>query len=311
MTAALIGIDWGTTHRRACLLDQDGKAIAHRHDDQGMLACAGRFRTSLETWLHDWMQESPRAPIIMSGMVGAASGWQEAPYLDTRIPLTELPLHLMDVHDAPPGRRCAIVPGYRLQGTGGRVDVMRGEETQLLGALALGHGDGWYVLPGTHSKWVHLDNGMVSELCTYMTGELFALLTQHGTLAAMTAEGSSEESVRAFEQGMGAAGNATLSHTLFACRAKVVTGGMPASQARSYLSGLLIGTEWSDAVRRSTHRLRRIHLISSPGLADRYRLAAQRQGCELMLIDPAAAQQAAMRGLATGLLPSSLQESPA
>jgi 2-dehydro-3-deoxygalactonokinase len=120
----------------------------------------------------------------MSGMVGSASGWQEVDYLDASVPLEQLPQHLAAVTDPAWAGRCHIVPGYVYR-NGAAADVMRGEETQLLGAVALGHRDGWLVLPGTHSKWVLLRDGVIQSFATYMTGELFAMLSKGGTLSAM------------------------------------------------------------------------------------------------------------------------------
>jgi len=106
------------------------------------------------------------------------------PYVDCGVALDALPAHLYPLQDATAAARCAIVPGYCMRDQWGQPDVMRGEETQLLGALAMGHHSGWFVLPGTHSKWVELASGRILQLRTYMTGELFTLLGQHGTLAA-------------------------------------------------------------------------------------------------------------------------------
>ena len=295
MARGLIGIDWGTTHRRAYLLGAQGQLVAEYHDEQGMLASKGRFAENFATVLARWPHGTP---VLMSGMVGAASGWQEVPYQDTATPLTALGQRLAPLHAAPVGRACAIVPGYCWRGDAGEVDVMRGEETQLLGALALGHGDGWYVLPGTHSKWVRVEKGSVSVLRTYMTGELFGLLGQHGTLSGMVGAG---ESAQAFREGLQAAAGGALSHTLFGCRARVVTGDMPAAQARSYLSGLLIGAEWCDAVQR-TPGLRQVTLIAADHLAEGYKTAALHHGCALSVLDPRAVYLAALWSLREGLL---------
>ena len=295
MARGLIGIDWGTTHRRAYLLGMQGQLVAEYSDDQGLLASQGRFAQSLATVLARWPHG---LPVLMSGMVGAASGWQEAPYLDAATPLTTLTQRLMPLRAAPAGRACAIVPGYRWRGPEGEVDVMRGEETQLLGALALGHGDGWYVLPGTHSKWVKVEQGAVSVLRTYMTGELFGLLGQHGTLAGMVDATATHPP--AFRDGLNAAAKGVLSQTLFGCRARVVTGDMPAAHARSYLSGLLIGAEWSDAVQR-TPGLQQVRLIAAEHLAEGYKTAALHHGCALSVLDPREVYLAALWALREGL----------
>jgi hypothetical protein len=126
-----------------------------------MLAARPHFGRSLAA-LVGRMGVPGDVPVVASGMVGSAQGWREVPYLDVTVPLEDLPRHLARVDEA--GRSCLIVPGYAQRaapGSGGHVDVMRGEETQLLGALALGHRDGWMVLPGTHSKWVLLQDGVI------------------------------------------------------------------------------------------------------------------------------------------------------
>lgn len=291
--SAWLGIDWGTSNRRSWWIGADGSVLAERSDDQGLLACQGRFAEALEALLLQGPAPAAGMPVLMSGMVGSASGWQEVPYLDSSVPLDELSHHLADVAGA--SRRCLIVPGVRHVGADGGVDVMRGEETQLLGALALGHGDGWYVLPGTHSKWVRLASRRVAELATFMTGELFAMLTQTGTLAGITREG--EANPAALRSGLLAAGGSALSNALFGCRAAVVSGRMPARDAREYLSGVLIGAEWHDIKRREGALPGRVRLIGSPELARRYADAASAFGCSVEIIDPRAVHLAAFRRL--------------
>lgn len=283
----LIGIDWGTTHRRAWWLDADGTLRDERSDDQGLLAVGGRHAEAFDALLSGWPAD---APVVMSGMVGAASGWQEVPYLDATTPLHALGRHLVPLREAPAGRRVMIVPGLRWRGAQGEVDVMRGEETQLLGALALQAGDGWFVLPGTHSKWVLVQDGVALRWRTHMTGELHALLGAHGTLAGFAGQ---EDAPDAFAAGLRAAASGALTHTLFTCRARVVTGEMPAAHARAYLSGVLIGTEWLDMPARP----RRVGLIASPALAGPYEAAARSLGIETVRHPPREVHLAALRHL--------------
>ncbi|MES2990282.1 MAG: 2-dehydro-3-deoxygalactonokinase [Pseudomonadota bacterium] len=295
---ALIGIDWGTTNRRGYLIDAEGRCLAEHEDGDGMLAARGRFGAALQAMRAALGVAEAPLPAILSGMVGSASGWIEAPYLDLAVALTHLRAHLVAVPGAP---EVAIVPGYCQRGPAA-VDVMRGEETQLLGALALGddpnHGDGWCVLPGTHSKWVRVQGGAIQEFATFMTGELFALLSQHGTLAAAsTADAPAEP--QAFDAGLRAAmDGAVLSNALFGCRARVVSGAMPAAHARSYLSGLLIGAEWQEVRRRHAGRLpARITLIGSAALAGHYMTAGAAFGVEVVRLDPRAVYLAALAAL--------------
>ena len=290
MTIPFIGIDWGTTNRRAYLLGPDGWLLKSYSDDQGLLAAQGRFPEALRQVLDAWSVGQAR--VLLSGMVGSRSGWREAPYLDTSIPVTELPRHLVRVDGAPDGLDCRIVPGYKAQDAGGP-DVMRGEEAQILGALELGAGDGWFVLPGTHSKWVRVESGLIRHLRTYMTGELFATLSRQGTLAGLMSETADAPS--AFAAGVDAAGGGALSHTLFGCRARVVTDAMPASEARSYLSGLLIGAEWHDIRALGAEAIRRVSIIGSRFLAGEYARVGAALGIECTAWEPDPVYLAALR----------------
>lgn len=270
----VVGVDWGTTHRRAYTLNADGECVHEHTDSEGALACKGRFPSALADLLQQ-IQASPEL-VVMSGMIGSGFGWQEVPYATDSVALDSLSQHLVDVKDAPIGTRCVIVPGYCVRNPWGQPDVMRGEETQLLGALTLGHHSGWFVLPGTHSKWVELKAGRILQLRTYMTGELFGLLTRNGTVAAAAGSAAPVWDAGAFSDGVLAARHGALSHQLFGCRARVVCGDMPASSAHAYLSGLLIGSELHDVLRHTPEAksASRFKLLGSPELATHYQGAA-------------------------------------
>jgi 2-dehydro-3-deoxygalactonokinase len=316
----LVGVDWGTTHRRAYGLDASGRCVAEWADDQGALACKGRFPAALQALLNS-LDAKPRA-VILSGMVGSALGWQVVPYVDGGVALPELAQHLLALDEgaltvgaaaesatgpaAIPIPSVAIVPGYCVRSTSGQPDVMRGEETQLLGAHCLGHSDGWFVLPGTHSKWVELRAGRVAQLRTYMTGELFDLLGRHGTLAAAAGSAEAPWDEAAFAQGVQVAqSGGALSHQLFGCRARVVSGDMAAPSSRAYLSGLLIGTELRDVLRdpaggaTAAGQAATFQLIGSPALATLYQSAAAILGMQFEVLDARAAFIAATHFLAS------------
>ena len=282
----LVGVDWGTTHRRAYALAGNGSCVASCADGDGALAARGRHAESLAGLLLT-LQAQPRS-VVLSGMVGSALGWVPVPYLDASVPLLELPRHLQRV-PVPGSAVAQIVPGYCVRSAAGQPDVMRGEETQLLGAVVQGCHTGWFVLPGTHSKWVELQGGHIVSLRTYMTGELFDLLGREGTLAAAGA-GEGTWSEEAFAEGVAASASGALSHLLFGCRARVVCGDMPATAARSYLSGLLIGHEMH-AVLRPALSARRgaapesFRLIGTPALAEKYAACARLLGLELEVLD--------------------------
>jgi 2-dehydro-3-deoxygalactonokinase len=264
------------------------------------------------------MQARPRT-VILSGMVGSALGWQVVPYVDGNVMLPELAKQLAPVVDAsqpglapttgPETKRPAsvsIVPGYCVRNALGQPDVMRGEETQLLGAHCLGHSDGWFVLPGTHSKWVELRAGKVLQLRTYMTGELFDLMGRHGTLAAAAGSAEAPWDEAAFSQGvLTAQSGAALSHQLFGCRARVVSGDMAATSSRAYLSGLLIGTELQDVLREPANKATgagqggTFKLIGSPALASLYQAAVAILGLQFEVLDARAAFIAATHYLSS------------
>jgi 2-dehydro-3-deoxygalactonokinase len=295
-TAPLLGIDWGTSNRRAYVLDPQNKVVRQHEDGNGILGVAGNFEASLKDLLH--LLDLERADVVMSGMVGSRNGWHEAPYLSTDQPLSGLADELKEIPTAIPGVRCRIVPGYRYVDAHGTPDVMRGEETQVFGALQSGAPGGWFLLPGTHSKWVRVEGGKVIEIVTFMTGELFALLSQHGTLAKIMKEQQSVPS--AFEAGLAASRHGEFTHMAFCCRALVVTDMMPPEHAASYLSGLLIGTEVHDILQRTGDQMRSpIQIIGSASLAARYVNALEILGLSARLWQPDEIYIAALRGLAT------------
>lgn len=279
----LLGIDWGTSNRRAYLLDAQGKLVRQHNDESGILSVAGNFEASLRDLLQALGLE--HADVVMSGMVGSRNGWQQVPYLSVEQPLSRLPDALVDIPTALPGVRCRIAPGYSYIDPHGIPDVMRGEEAQIFGALQQGAPDGWFLLPGTHSKWVRVLHEKITEIVTFMTGELYALLSQHGTLAKIMQEQQSVPA--AFEAGLRAARHGEFTHMAFCCRALVVTDMMPAEHSSSYLSGLLIGAELHDILRRSDEAMGSpVHIIGSPSLAARYLHALESVGMAARVWQP-------------------------
>jgi 2-dehydro-3-deoxygalactonokinase len=293
-TTPLLGIDWGTSNRRAYLLDARGNLVRQHNDDAGILHVDGDFESSLKALLETL--ELRNADVIMSGMVGSRNGWREAPYLSVAQPISSLHDALMELQTSLPGIRCRVVPGYRYLDAQGLPDVIRGEETQVLGALQLSAADGWCLLPGTHSKWVRIEGGRILEFLTFMTGELYALLSQHGTLSKVMT--SAQQVPSAFEAGLHAARHGEFTHTAFCCRALVVTDMMPAAHTASYLSGLLIGTELHDILQRTGGRTDTpVQVIGSPALAARYLSALEMLGVSSRAWQPDEVYVSALRAL--------------
>ncbi|UGQ49152.1 2-dehydro-3-deoxygalactonokinase [Massilia endophytica] len=289
---SLLGVDWGTTNRRAYLLDGQGACVRQLEDERGMLAERGRFAWSLAA-LRSAIGAGADLPVVLSGMVGSAQGWQEVPYLADSVSLDELPHHLVPVREM---AGCFIVPGYARRGAVS--DVMRGEETQMLGARALGHGDGWFLLPGTHSKWVRVQDGRMVHWSTYMTGELYAMLARDGTLSALLQNADPEDDAD-FDAGLALAEKGLpLSHALFTVRAAVVSGAMEARRGRGQVSGLLIGAEFA-AARAMNGAPKSVAIIASSGLAPRYLRAAAHFGIAASTLDPHKTYCAAMARFAT------------
>lgn len=290
----LLGIDWGTSNRRAYVLDGHGQLLQRFEDGCGILGVADGFEASLVSLLRQLKIQPDR--ILMSGMVGSRHGWKEVPYLPTDFPLAKLGMALEDIDGVPNGIRCSIVPGYRFVDGNGTPDVMRGEEAQIFGAFELGATDGWFVLPGTHSKWVLVEQGSVRRIVTFMTGELFALLSEHGTLAKLMA--ARHDAPTAYEAGVKAASHGGFTHTAFSCRALVVTDMMPETHASSYLSGLLIGSEIHDILRQADrHAISPIEVIGSRQLVSRYRHAFELLGLTARIWEPDDVYIAALHAL--------------
>ena len=238
-----LALDWGTTNLRAWRLGPDGAVEQAAEFALGVsrLApgeAAARFETEVRPALGG-EGGGEGLPALACGMIGSNLGWVPAPYIDCPASLESLAAGLAQ---AAPGVR--IVPGLRCEGLAGP-DVMRGEETQILGWLAVDarHRVGRRLLvhPGTHAKWVTIDDGVLTRFNTSMTGELYSLLGAQSVLRF--AEGQADDD-QAFDAGAAAAGDGgALAARLFGLRGRVINDRLPAGSAASWLSGLLIGAE--------------------------------------------------------------------
>jgi 2-dehydro-3-deoxygalactonokinase len=230
-----IAVDWGTTNRRAYRIDPSGACVDEFEDGRGALSvpkgefpqAAGEIRTRLGD-----------LPLLLAGMAGSNRGWVDAPYVPCPSGIDDLVRNLVWAGD-----REAIIPGLSYTGEG-RADVMRGEEVQLLGAVADGSipADALVCHPGTHNKWVTVEDGRIARFRTVMTGELFNLLKQHSIISDLL---QGEVAVDdAFRQGAGhGLDENDLPSELFAIRARWLLGKAQPEACASYASGLLIGTD--------------------------------------------------------------------
>ena len=230
-----IAVDWGTTNRRAYLIDSSGKQVDEFEDHKGVLSVGdGGFPAAIA----EIRQRLRDLPLLLAGMIGSNRGWKEAPYVPCPAGLDELTKALVWA-----GKREAIVAGVSYLGNG-RADVMRGEEVQLLGAVAAGLVDPMALVshPGTHNKWATLRHGQIREFRTVMTGELFSLLKDHSILSDLL-QGTVEANDAFKEAVRSAMNDSALSANLFGVRAGVLLGESKKADAASYASGLLIGAD--------------------------------------------------------------------
>jgi 2-dehydro-3-deoxygalactonokinase len=232
----MIAIDWGTSSLRAFRLD--GDRIADRMSSASgiMQVRDGAFEATLRDAVGAWL-DAGDTRILMSGMIGSRQGWAEAAYLPCPASAEALAAALTRVPLA--GCDLRIVPGLSSLDASGTPEVMRGEETQIIGAGATGV----VCLPGTHSKWVRVSgNGAIEGFETVMSGEIFAALRKETILGRMMPEAPHDPD--AFLLGVQRAGDpGHLLHHLFGTRALGLFGRLAPEASASYLSGLLIGHE--------------------------------------------------------------------
>ena len=327
MQAQLIALDWGTTSLRAYKLAAGGVVLEQRALSSGIMQlpktprvihggeCADGFELAFEEACGDWLDAQPDLPVIACGMVGSAQGWREAAYCETPANVANLGNSLQTL-DSLRGTRVHIVPGVIQRSR--LPNVMRGEETQVLGVLqnlpAEAGGDLLIGLPGSHSKWVEVIDGCITHFDTFMTGEVFAVLSEHSILGRTQQQGAAFDGL-AFDRGvqvaLSADGELGVLSTLFSARTLGLTGELAPTAQADYLSGLMIGHELAALAavqrrRRHSVHLPAIILIGNAQLCARYGRALDACGFARVTL----AEQATERGLwqlalAAGLLDSS------
>lgn len=291
--SAFIAGDWGTSNLRLALCDEDGQPLEVRKGP-GAAESRGKFAETLDGLSADWRATHGALPTMLCGMVGSAFGWKEAPYLGCPAETLELADQLVA-----PRANVYIVPGMKCTNPLGAPDVMRGEETQLLGAVTgalaplIDAGKRLVCMPGTHTKWVSMHNGSVQEFLTVPTGELFALLCEHSVIVR---EPSTPVVHRAadFERGLAeAARHAEIPvlHKAFQARTLRLDRQLSPEGAASWMSGLLVGTDVAGALQLLGDDEPRasVYVIGTSHLAQAYSAALVAAGRKAEAVDGEAA----------------------
>ncbi len=277
-------VDWGTSNLRLWLTDSQGGVLAERQSAEGMGSLdRSAYPAVLESHLAA-LGAASDLPVVIAGMAGARTGWREAPYVETPAPLVGLFQHAVQPEGV--SRPVYILPGV-CQRADGRYDVMRGEETQLAGALEQGLDNALFCLPGTHSKWALVEDGHISRFSTVMTGELFHLISRQSILRLSVPEDADAEAdPDIFDAAVDAAltPGFALTSTLFSIRAEGLLSQGTRINAAARLSGLLIGAEIA-AIHADLVRHGKAYLIGTGKLTRLYARAIARAGSEAVMLD--------------------------
>ena len=287
MTSRYIAIDWGSTNLRAWLYQGDD-CLDSRQSEAGVTRLNGRtFEAVLAQVTEGWGLDT--TPVVMAGMVGSNAGWVNVPYLPCPARLSDIGQQLTAVTD-----NIWIIPGLCVAQDDNH-NVMRGEETQLIGARKL-QPSSLYVMPGTHCKWVRVEGESVTDFRTVMTGELHHVLLNHTLVGAGLPE--QVASAQAFDAGLTRGlESPDLLPRLFEVRASHVLGSLAREEVSEFLSGLLIGSEVASMTRHASHD-RAVTLVASSSLTARYQQAFSLAGFSASAISGDTAFQAGIRSIA-------------
>lgn len=287
MTARYIAIDWGSTNLRAWLY-QGEECLESRQSEAGVTRLNGRSPAAVLAEITQHWRDGA-TPVVMAGMVGSNVGWKIAPYLPLPAAFSDIGQQLTAVGD-----NIWIIPGLCISRDDNH-NVIRGEETQLLGARALAPSS-VYVMPGTHCKWVLADRLQIHDFRTVLTGELHHLLLQHSLVGAGLPP--QETSADAFAAGLQRGiNNPAVLPQLFEVRASHVLGALPREQVSEFLSGLLIGAEVA-TLSATFAGQQAITLVAGSSLTSRYQQAFRAIGREVTAVVGDTAFQTGIRSIA-------------
>lgn len=273
-------IDWGTTNFRVFAMDANNDVVDKKEEKLGLLQVKeGGFAKQLEEILSGWLAEFKSLPIFMAGMVGSKQGWHDVNYQATPVDLINLASTAYQFL-LPWGASAVIFPGVSHQSNGDQYDVMRGEEIQLIGLSYLLESTSFLsILPGTHSKHAVMKNGKLSSFSTYMTGELYSILSQYSILGRGLSElPQPHELGKAFIRGLNEGQSGLLSNALFLVRTHRLFNNLSDDQVLEYLSGMLIGKELSALKNTMNETDEHLYLVGSENLCRSYQLACSEFG---------------------------------
>ncbi|WP_394199072.1 2-dehydro-3-deoxygalactonokinase [Litoreibacter albidus] len=283
---SFIAVDWGRSSFHAWAIGANGEVVDSCTGPEGLKTIENKgFDAVIRAHCGDWLAADPATPLLMHGMIGARTGWHEAPYAPCPVRFDDLAANAhqftVDTHPV------VILPGACMKEAGGG-DVMRGEEAPVLGAALLTGLEATTIcIPGTHCKWAELSDGALSSFRTFVSGELYQLLLQHSLVGAL-AQGDDYDDA-AFRRGLDRGAALPLSHAVFAGRAGVLTEGITAKEVASLLSGILIGAECA-----AQDGDRPVLLLASGPMAERYAIALAHFKRKVTHVD---AKQATLVGL--------------
>jgi 2-dehydro-3-deoxygalactonokinase len=266
LKAKWIAADWGTTHMRAWAINEQGEVLAYSESNEGMKDLQqNEFEPVLLRLIETWLDNKKITPVMACGMVGARQGWVETPYLKTPcVPIDKTQLTVTSTRDS--RIQVNLVPGVMQHKP---ADIMRGEETQIAGFIKENPSfDGVVCLPGTHTKWVNVRAGQIENFRTFMTGELFGVISNN-TLIKHSIESERWDQI-SFDNGVikGFDNPGLIASDLFSLRSESIVNDLDSSSARATLSGLLLGVELNGAT--SYWKDKNVILIGSELLTNNY-----------------------------------------
>jgi 2-dehydro-3-deoxygalactonokinase len=292
--AAFIAVDWGTSNARFALCDEAGQALETMRGP-GAVESRGRFAEVFDSHTSGWRASHGELPAFMCGMVGSTIGWVQTPYLP-------VPADLHELADSPVRIREGVyaLPGMKCTNPLGAPDVMRGEETQLFGALCRGElnvGHRIVCMPGTHTKWAAMAGATLQEFLTAPTGEIYASLCDHTVLVHDQSTPITHSSA-GFERGLAEASKhpGMLLHQIFQARSLRLDEQLAPDGSASWISGLLIGTDVNGALSLFDEHdaVNEVLIIGAPSLSASYAKAFEKAGRRSVQID---GTEASMAGL--------------